>query len=468
MVNLNKISSFLFFLLLVVLGGKQLNAQVITDKTYYDFGDLEKEDIDYVDFKFTNASEDQIKITHYETPYGVTIRISDKIMDPDESILVRIKYTPKRKGEFRVNVPVYVSSNIQPIVLTVEGKAISYDVDESMEVPDFEKIQESKADETFSLDIKVKRKDDGSPVNNAKLDIIWNGVMYRNLSTDENGLINNEFVSDKYYIVVKAENLGSFESELSIHKNVKEFVIELGPKGTISQVTKDSADVYETEIIEVEEDTIEEVIVAIPIVTPIEKEQENPDFSDIEYIPNNIVFLIDVSVSMKQRGKMNLLKASMIELTNLLRSVDKVAIVTYSTKAVVALKSTSARNKREIKEVIQSLEPKGSTSGSRGVKKAYQVLAANEIKNGNNQIFISTDGAFNLEKQDKGLVSIAKKNAKKGYKISVIGIKNEKWTVKNMKLLAQEGNGNYLHITNYNDAKNKLVEEIKTQSKQTK
>ena len=468
MVNLNKLPLYVLTFLLVTLFGMQLNAQIITDKTYHDLGDIEKDDIDYADFKFTNASSSQITITKYETPYGVSIRVSDKTIDPDESVLVRIKYTPKRKGEFRADVPVYVSSNNEPIVLTIEGKAISFDVSESLEVPEFKEIHEVKADQTFTLDIKVQRKDDKSPVKDAKLDIIWNGVMYRNLNTDDEGMVINEFVPDKYYIVVSAENLGSFESELSIHKNVRDFVIELGPQGTISQVTEDSADVYETEIIEVEEDTTPAVVVVIPVVTPEEKEQENPQFSDEEYLPNNIVFLIDVSVSMKQKGKMNLLKASMIELTNLLRSVDKVAIVTYSSKAEVALVSTSAANKAEIIEVIQNLEPHGSTSGSKGVKKAYQVLAENKIKDGNNQIFISTDGAFNLEKQDKGLVGIAKKNAKKGYKISVIGIKNEKWTVKNMKLLAEEGQGNYIHITNYKDAKIKLVEEVKTQSKQGK
>ena len=71
-----------------------------------------------------------------------------------------------------------------------------------------------------------------------------------------------------------------------------------------------------------------------------------------------------------------------------MRLKDKVAIVTYSSSAQIALKSTSAKNKNEIKAVIRSLEARGSTSGQKGMKKAYQVLAANEIKGGNNQIFI--------------------------------------------------------------------------------
>ena len=448
-----------FLLIYFFLGTYLLSqGQVVVDKTIYDFGEVRVEDAKYVDFKLTNITTKDIKVLRHELPYGVSLRFSEKVIKADESILVRVKYTPKRKGEFKADIPIYVSSNNEAILLTVQGKAMTVDVNESLEVPEFTDITEKKAGETFVLNINVVRKDDGSPVENAVLDIIWDGVMYRHSSTDGQGSVSDDFVADKYYIVAKAENLGRFESELSIHNRLNDLTIELGPEGTVSQVTEDSAETYEIEIVEVDEDTV-----GIPpaVVQPNESEA----FPDNEYAPNNIVFLIDVSVSMKQKGKMNLLKSSMIELTNLLRSVDKVAIVTYSSNAQLALPSTSAANKSQINDVIQSLEARGSTSGQKGLKKAYQVLESNEIKGGNNQVFISTDGAFNLEKQDKGMLNIVRKQAKKGNKISVIGIKNEKWTVKNMKRIAEEGHGNYIHIRNYEDARKSLVEEVKIQSK---
>lgn len=439
----------------------QINAQVITDKTFHDFGEVNSTDDKYVDFKLTNASENLIKITKFETPYGVSIRFSERNIEADQSVLVRIKYTPKRKGEFKADVPIYVSSNDQPIVLTIQGKAITVNVDESLDVPYFESEHSENAELTFGLDIKVMKMADDSPVKNAKMDIIWNGVLYKTMYTDEKGLIRNAFVPDNYYIVVHAENLGLFESELSIHKNIKEFNIKLGPEGTISQVTSDSSEIYETEITEYEDS------LKIPDTLVVSEENvENSSFSDKEYRSNNIVFLIDVSISMKEKGKLSLLQASLIELTNLLRSTDKVAIVTYSSKAEIVLKSTNAGNKEAIKEIIQNLEPKGSTAGAKGIKKAYQVLSANKIENGNNQIFITTDGAFNLENRDKGLIEMAEKNAANGYKLSVVGIKNDLGAARNMKKLASAGKGNYLHIKTYSDAKTKLVEEVKLQSKQ--
>jgi len=451
----------ILFFALILFSTLAVTGQIVTDKTFYDFAEVKKEDPKYVDFKFTNITSNPIKIVKHETPYGISVRFSDKTIMPDASVLVRIKYTPKRKGEFKADIPFYVSSNNEPIVLTVKGKALTFNVDERLESPDFKKSTEKKIEETFDLKIHVVQKSDQKPVIGARLEIIWDGMIYRKTFTDNDGLVESDFFPDKYYIVVKADNLGKFESELSIHKNVKDLVIELGPEGTLSQVTEDSADVYETEIIELVEDSVEEIE---PVVALVE-EVENPSFPDKEYGPNNIVFLIDVSVSMKQKGKLNLLKASMIELTNLLRTVDKVAIVTYASSATVALPSTSAANKKEITDVITSLEAKGSTAGQKGLKKAYQVLESNSIKGGNNQIFISTDGAFNLEKQDKGMLNTVRKNSRKGHKISVIGIKNEKWTVKNMKKIAEEGNGHYIHIKNYDDAKESLVREIKIQSK---
>ena len=447
-----------FTALLFLLATTYASAQIVTDRTFYDFGEVHADDEKYVDFKLTNITDHNISVLKHQLPYGVSVRYSQKLIEADQSILVRIKYTPKRKGEFKADVPIYVSSNNEPIVLTVQGRAVTVNIDESLDVPDFTQVTEKKAAETFMLNIKVVRKEDGSPVENAVLDVIWDGVMYKHAKTDEKGTISDDFASDKYYVVAKAEHLGRFESELSIHQKMNDLLIELGPEGTISQVTEDSADTYEIEIVEAGEDTT-----GIPVMTEIP--QENDAFPDNEYSANNIVFLIDVSVSMKQKGKMNLLKSSMIELTNLLRSIDKVAIVTYSSNAQLALKSTSAANKSEIIDVIQSLEARGSTSGQKGLKKAYQVLQANEIKGGNNQVFISTDGAFNLERQDKGMVNIVRKQARKGYKISVLGIKNEKYTVKNMKRIAAEGHGNYIHIRNYDDARKSLIEEVKLQSR---
>ena len=477
---------FLFF-----LSGTTFS-QIITDKSNYNFGEVRKEDKKFVDFKLTNASKNVIRILRTEEPYGTSVRFSSKSIPPDSSIVVRIKYTPKRKGDFSADVPIWVSSNNQPIVLSIKGEAITFDSKESLESPDFEK-NISNEKESELLTIKVLESGTKKPIENAKVDIVWDGVIYKSFKSNPNGVISKSLKDDTYYIIASAEGYGTAETDIEFNADKRELIIELGentgeiiavvpPVETEPEVTKtDTTAVTTGQALQDEPPRKDTVAIAInepvapiqdslpkPVPDP-EPEPEkivitSPDLPEDKYAPNNIVFLIDVSVSMKQGGKLDLLKASMIELTNLLRSSDKVAIVTYSSTTKLMLASTSASDKETIIEVIKNLKASGNTAGTRGVKKAYLVLDRNHMDNGNNQIFISTDGAFNLEKKDKKLPKIVKRNAKKGNKISVLGIKNKKWTVKNMKEIAKNGKGNYIHIENYENAKSSLVEEVRKQS----
>jgi hypothetical protein len=449
------------------------NAQIIVDKTVYSLGEVEKSDDKYVDFKFTNASSAPIEILKADLPYGVSVRFSSKKIPPDSTVLVRVKYTPKRKGQFSADVPIWVSSNNKPITLTVNGKALSYNSKETIEAPDFINAN-TETQEKDELRIKVVERATQLPIANAKIDIIWDGVVYKTLYTDNQGMARKGLKKDVYYIIATAKAYGATEIDYDYSNDEAFLHLELGPEGEQLAVQEpvlklDSGQaLQDEEIAAIPKDTVKiesevtEVIVDEPngeLITPISKE-----LPEDRYSSNNIVFLIDISVSMKQKGKLDLLKASMIELTKLLRDNDKVAIVTYSSKTNIRLRSTYVNDKERIIEVIKALEASGSTAGAKGVKRAYAVLNNNRIASGNNQIFISTDGAFNLEKKDKKLLKIVRKNSKRGNKISVIGIKNPTWTVKNMKQIAASGKGNYIHIENFEKAKSSLIEEVKKQS----
>ncbi|MCB0381695.1 MAG: hypothetical protein KDD24_10600, partial [Flavobacteriales bacterium] len=89
----------------------------------------------------------------------------------------------------------------------------------------------------------------------------------------------------------------------------------------------------------------------------------------------------------------------------------------------------------------------------------------NFITDGNNQVIIATDGAFNLEKSDKTILNDVSANYKKGVAISVLGVKNEKWTISSMTAIAEAGGGNYLHIESFAQAQQVLMNEIKAKSR---
>ena len=218
----------------------------------------------------------------------------------------------------------------------------------------------------------------------------------------------------------------------------------------------------------IEEESTEDEEEVIVENTPIEttepaKEEKYPDLPLSAYKPNNIVFLIDVSASMKYTGKLDLLKASMIEMTNLLRDIDNITIVTYASNTLVAMETISADNKDSIISKIEGLEAKGMTNGGKGLKLAYSKTCESYIAGGNNEIIMATDGDFNSGSEN--VYKLAKKYKSKGVKVSVVGIKNRQTHEANMKKLSDNGGGNYLKIDTFEDAKKRLVEEVKTSSR---
>lgn len=439
----------LTFILLIFFYGLSFS-QILFNTSNYDLGEVNKEDKKYFDFTLTNAGKKTATITKFEEPYGIDVKFSSRTILPDSTIIVRIKYTPKRKGAFKKDVPIYIDVINYPVVLTIQGEAKSFDVNESLEAPDIV-LKKNELIKKEQTKIYIKDAKTNQPVNEAIVEIIWDGLVYKNFKTSADGTIKLNLKPDNYYVVVRASGYGVAEQAVEITGANQEFTILLGEPGV--------------------EDTL--VVEKLPVDTPKveviqsnEKDTVSTDELPVDlYAPNNIVFLIDVSVSMKQEGRLDLLKASMIELLNGLRPIDKLAIVTYASSTDVVLNSTYVRDKAKIQKIIQDLEAGGYTAGKKGVSKAFQVARDNFIKDGNNQVILATDGAFNFDKGDRGLLKVVENNYKKGIAISVLGIKNEKWTVKSMSQMAELGGGSYIHIKSYAQAKSVLLNEIKSKSR---
>ena len=438
---MKKILPILFCLILL----NNLTGQVIFNTSYHDLGEINKEDKKHFDFTLTNAGTETAFLLRVEEPYGIDVKFSKKEILPDSTIIVRIKYTPKKKGKFKKDVPVWVSVNNEPITLTLEGEARTFDINESLACPDF-KTKKQPKDLKSDLKIKVIDINTKKPIKNATIEIIWDGLNYKQLQTNSNGEVIQKLKWDIYYFVVNADGYGTKEKDFYVNQKNNYLEFELGEP-------------TEEEILAIKEDTIIEEVVVIDKEDTVSTKELPVNL----FAPNNVVFLIDVSVSMKQEGRLDLLKASMIELLNGLRPIDKLAIVTYATSTDVVLKSDYVKDKATITQLIKDLTAGGYTAGGKGIKKAYQVARANKIEGGNNQVIIATDGAFILTRND--ILENVAANLEKGVTISVVGVKNKKTTVKSMSAIAKTGDGNYIHIKSYEQAKSVLMNEIKNNSR---
>lgn len=196
-----------------------------------------------------------------------------------------------------------------------------------------------------------------------------------------------------------------------------------------------------------------------------EFDERTGTLSEKVFQPNNIVFLIDISLSMKDDNKLAELKVSMKNLAQRLRDIDQLTIITYNNRSAVAMETTSADERDKISAIIDGLVPKGSTRGVKGLEKAYQTALENLIYSGNNQIILATDGKFSeVDTDDKSFYRIAKNGSKEGIVLSVLGFGQDKKAAGVMDKLARAGKGSYYSVYQ-GEGEEVLLEEIMNRSR---
>lgn len=172
---------------------------------------------------------------------------------------------------------------------------------------------------------------------------------------------------------------------------------------------------------------------------------------------SNLVFLVDVSGSMRPANRLPLVKEGLKVLTNQLSGKDRVAIVTYAGSSELHLRSTSGDNKSEILAAIDRLQTGGSTNGGGGIKMAYNVALENFIRGGNNRVVLATDGDFNVGvTSDDELVSLIEQKRQSNVFLSVLSFGTGNLNDSMMEKLADKGNGNYAYIDSIEEARKAL------------
>jgi Ca-activated chloride channel homolog len=173
-----------------------------------------------------------------------------------------------------------------------------------------------------------------------------------------------------------------------------------------------------------------------------------------EMPPCNLVFLIDVSGSMKAKNKLPLLKQSFEILVKELRTEDRVAIVVYAGQAGLVLDSTPGNKKDLIMSRILNLHPGGSTAGGAGIKLAYKIAAENFLKIGTNRIILATDGDFNLGiSSTSELVRYLEDQRETNIFLTVLGVGTGNLKDHRMQELADRGNGQHIYIDSIIEAR---------------
>lgn len=196
---------------------------------------------------------------------------------------------------------------------------------------------------------------------------------------------------------------------------------------------------------------------------PVAPVTETTQLPQDQYKPNNIIFLIDVSGSMKDTTKLRWLKLSMKKLISNVRDIDRITLVTYRDSVMCLAEGFGAANKQQLIDIVDSLRAKGITRGNRAIHFSLDLAIKHYIEGGNNQIILATDGQFTFKEHD--YKKWADKVGDKKVVLSTVAFGKDPKAMGNLKDIARKGDGSFIHIKSRKAAEGAIFDEIALRSK---
>jgi Ca-activated chloride channel family protein len=458
-------------ILAIVLAGTTFS-QTEINKSVHNFGELMVNSDRFVDIQITNKGIKKEYLLSVKKPREVVYIVDGQFIEKDSMLTVRLQVNPKEKGNFNYEVEIFTSDRQTAFKVKLKGELKETPKGNTASFqacPSFGQRATGADPTAFELTIVTIDKDTKEPIGKSKVSLIQNGKQIEDFQSNKSGQIVEEVPLGYTYFYAratgyKAEELGTY---VNFQRNY--IVIELEKKQVVEpEIVEEIELPVETEIeiaeeekeeeIELESELTQELI--LPSETPFALQELDPNNFDTQYFdPVNVTFVLDVSSSMRQGDKIELMKFALYELNDMLRGNDKISIVTYADNARVILKPNAGSNKESTNESVEKLKASGLTAGGEGIKLGYKQNLKGQITDGKNHVIVITDGAFNRNSDD--YKRYVRRYKKKGISLSIVGIKNSEKDALEMKEAASLGGGRYIPIDKLVDAQNNLKQEIR-------
>jgi Ca-activated chloride channel family protein len=173
-----------------------------------------------------------------------------------------------------------------------------------------------------------------------------------------------------------------------------------------------------------------------------------------------LTFVVDVSGSMSEPGRLDLVQDSLHTLVDQLRDTDSVAIVAYDSDARVLREMTPVRSRSALHGAIDDLETGGSTNLEAGLVTGYQVARRGFVTGATNRVILLSDGLANVgnTSADPILRQIREEAAKQ---IALLGVGvGSEYGDTLMERLADEGDGFVTYVSDREQAKRLFVYQL--------
>ncbi|CAM5471344.1 von Willebrand factor type A domain-containing protein [Streptomyces californicus] len=178
--------------------------------------------------------------------------------------------------------------------------------------------------------------------------------------------------------------------------------------------------------------------------------------------PAALTFVVDISGSMAETGRLDLVRTSLDILTDELRDDDSLALVTFSDEAETRLPMTRlGGNRNRIKDVVEKLRPARSTNVGAGVTLGYEESVEGHRKGATNRVVLLSDALANTG--DTEAESILKKidSARREYGITLFGVGvGSDYGDAFMERLTNKGDGNTTYVGDEEQARKVFVDQL--------
>jgi Ca-activated chloride channel family protein len=172
--------------------------------------------------------------------------------------------------------------------------------------------------------------------------------------------------------------------------------------------------------------------------------------------PLNICLVLDRSTSM-QGDKMDMVKATAIQLLRGLRPEDVLSVVAFSDRAEVIIPASIDVDRRKQEGRIQMMQPSGATEIYNGLKAGLQEIRRTLNPSRINHIILLTDGQTYGDEQ--ACLALAEEAAAQNVGITGMGIGHE-WNDIFLDALASKTGGSSAYISKPKDIQRLLVDKF--------
>ncbi|MER5210520.1 von Willebrand factor type A domain-containing protein [Streptomyces sp. NPDC002838] len=178
--------------------------------------------------------------------------------------------------------------------------------------------------------------------------------------------------------------------------------------------------------------------------------------------PAALTFVIDISGSMAEPGRLDLAQNSLGVMTDRLRDDDSVAVVTFSDEAETVLPMTRLDgNRDEIHDAINSLEPTYSTNLGAGVETGYATAVEGLREGATNRVVLVSDALANDGDTDPDSILERIDGARREHGITLFGVGvGSDYGDALMERLADKGDGHTVYVSGDDEAEQVFCEQL--------